>query len=102
MPAQKGAPNLMQRLSRLPAAPNVTLLDCRKPKPFPWPYADANMIAAAMSHPNRLLFKPNALGPSLVALSPKYYITFQKFWKVGLTTSALGTGVWWFAYRPLV
>src|SRR5713101_799326 len=34
----KGAPNLMQRLSRLPSAPDVTLLDCRKPKPFPWPH----------------------------------------------------------------
>src|SRR5580658_2391978 len=29
----QSAPNLMQRLSRLPAAPNVTLLDRRKPKP---------------------------------------------------------------------
>src|SRR5712664_1919190 len=34
----KGAPNLMQRLSRLPSAPHLTLLDCRKPKPFPWPH----------------------------------------------------------------
>src|SRR5713101_6363688 len=34
----KGAPNLMQRLSRLPSTPDVTLLDCRKPKPFPWPH----------------------------------------------------------------
>ena len=32
----KGAPNLMQRLSRLPAPPNVTFLDRRKPKPHPW------------------------------------------------------------------
>jgi hypothetical protein len=30
----------MQRLSRLPAAPNVTLLDRRKPKPHP--SSDAN------------------------------------------------------------
>src|SRR5215475_4265653 len=29
------APNLMQRLSRLPTAPDVTLLDRRKPKPRP-------------------------------------------------------------------
>ncbi len=36
----KGAPNLMQRLSRLPATPNVTLLDRRKPKPFPWPHTN--------------------------------------------------------------
>src|SRR5271169_5317384 len=34
----KSAPNLMQRLPRLPAAPNVTLLDRRKPKPHPWPH----------------------------------------------------------------
>src|ERR1700722_7399570 len=34
----KGAPNLMQRLSRLPAAPDVALLDRRKPKPFSWPH----------------------------------------------------------------
>ena len=33
-----GAPNLMQRLSRLPPAPDVTLLDRRKPKPFSWPH----------------------------------------------------------------
>ena len=32
----KGASNLMQRLSRLPAAPDLMLLDRRKPKPFPW------------------------------------------------------------------
>jgi hypothetical protein len=36
----KSAPNLMQRLSRLPAAPNVTLLDRRKPKPYPWSHAN--------------------------------------------------------------
>src|SRR5271169_6916190 len=34
----KGAPNLMQRLSRLPSAPNVALLYRRKPKPFSWPH----------------------------------------------------------------
>src|SRR4029077_15159786 len=37
----KGAPNLMQRLSRLPAAPNVTLLNRRKPKSLSWPHANA-------------------------------------------------------------
>ena len=31
----KGAPNLMQRLSRFPSAPDVALLHRRKPKPFP-------------------------------------------------------------------
>src|SRR5262249_7586876 len=36
----KSAPNLMQRLSRLPAASNITLLDRRKPKPHPWPHAN--------------------------------------------------------------
>src|SRR5450755_3927051 len=36
----KGAPNLMQRLSRLPPAPNVTLLDRRKPKSLSWPHAN--------------------------------------------------------------
>jgi DNA repair exonuclease SbcCD ATPase subunit len=36
----KSAPDLMQRLSRLPAAPNVTLLDRRKPKPHPWSHAN--------------------------------------------------------------
>src|ERR1022692_3284007 len=30
----KRAPNLMQPLSRLPSAPDVALLDRRKPKPF--------------------------------------------------------------------
>jgi len=40
----KGAPNLMQRLSRLPAAPNVTLLDRRKPKPHPWPHDNTTFI----------------------------------------------------------
>src|SRR5208337_5172672 len=35
-----GTPDLMQRLSRLPAAPNVTLLDRRKPKPHPWSHAN--------------------------------------------------------------
>src|SRR5277367_6425031 len=34
----KGAPNLMQRLSRLPSAPDVALLDRRKPKPYSWPH----------------------------------------------------------------
>jgi hypothetical protein len=34
----KGAPNLMQRLSGFPSAPDVALLDRRKPKPFPWPH----------------------------------------------------------------
>src|SRR5258708_3668101 len=34
----KGAPNLMQRLSGLPSAPDVALLDRRKPKTFPWPH----------------------------------------------------------------
>jgi len=34
----KGAPNLMQRLPGLPTTPEVTLLDRRKPKPFPWPH----------------------------------------------------------------
>src|SRR5271154_7008276 len=36
----KGAPNLMQRLSRHPPAPNVTLLDRRKPKSLSWPHAN--------------------------------------------------------------
>jgi hypothetical protein len=36
----KGAPNLMQRLSRLPPAPNVTPLDCRKPKSLSWSHAN--------------------------------------------------------------
>src|SRR6202041_149841 len=36
----KSAPNLMQRLSCLPAAPNVTLLDRRKPKPHPSSHAN--------------------------------------------------------------
>jgi hypothetical protein len=36
----KGASNLMQRLSRLPPAPNVTLLDRRKPKSLSWPHAN--------------------------------------------------------------
>src|SRR5271156_3696267 len=36
----KSAPNLMQRLSRLPALPNVTLLDRRKPKPHPWSHTN--------------------------------------------------------------
>src|SRR5215472_231157 len=36
----KGATNLMQRLSRFPAVPDVTLLDRRKPKPFPWPHVN--------------------------------------------------------------
>src|SRR6202047_3823917 len=31
----EGAPDLMQRLSRLPTAPHVALLRLRKPKPFP-------------------------------------------------------------------
>jgi hypothetical protein len=30
----------MQRLSRLPPAPNVTLLDRRKPKSLSWPHAN--------------------------------------------------------------
>src|SRR6202453_912926 len=30
----------MQRLPRLPAAPNVTLLDRGKPKPYPWSHAN--------------------------------------------------------------
>jgi len=36
----KSTPNLMLRLSRLPAAPNITFLDRRKPKPHPWPHAN--------------------------------------------------------------
>src|SRR5712692_9166055 len=36
----KGAPNLMQRLPRLPPVPNVTLLDRRKPKSLSWPHAN--------------------------------------------------------------
>jgi hypothetical protein len=36
----KGAPNLMQRLSRLPPAPNVTLIDRRKPKSLSWSHAN--------------------------------------------------------------
>src|SRR5579864_7782478 len=32
----ESAPDLMQRLSRLPSAPDVTLLGRRKPKPFSW------------------------------------------------------------------
>jgi hypothetical protein len=36
----KGPPNFMQRLSRFPAIPDLTLLDRRKPKPFPWPHAN--------------------------------------------------------------
>src|SRR5882724_6255083 len=35
-----GAPDLMQRLSRLPPVPNVTLLDRRKPKSLSWPHAN--------------------------------------------------------------
>jgi hypothetical protein len=34
----KGPPNLMQRLSRLPPAPNLTLLDRTKTKSLPWPH----------------------------------------------------------------
>src|SRR5258707_11944788 len=34
----KGASDFMQRLSGLPPAPNVTLLDRRKPKPFSRPH----------------------------------------------------------------
>src|ERR1700691_2261360 len=30
----------MQRLPRLPAAPNLTLLDRGKPKPYPWSHAN--------------------------------------------------------------
>src|ERR1700726_1024857 len=33
----KGAPKLMPPRSLLPSAPDVTLLDRRKPKPFSWP-----------------------------------------------------------------
>jgi hypothetical protein len=36
----KGPPNFMQRLPRFPAIPDLTLLDRRKPKPFPWPHAN--------------------------------------------------------------
>jgi hypothetical protein len=36
----KGPPNFMQRLSRFPAIPDLTLLDRRKPKSFPWPHAN--------------------------------------------------------------
>jgi hypothetical protein len=36
----KGLPNFMQRLSRSPAIPDLTLLNRRKPKPFPWPHAN--------------------------------------------------------------
>src|ERR1700686_4380462 len=36
----KGAPNLMQRLSRLPPVPNVALLDRRKSKSLSWPHAN--------------------------------------------------------------
>src|SRR5690348_13223462 len=32
----KSAPDLMQRLPRLPTTPHVELLLCRKPKPSPW------------------------------------------------------------------
>jgi hypothetical protein len=39
----KGAPNLMQRLSRLPPAPNVTLLYRRKPKSLSWPHANTTL-----------------------------------------------------------
>src|SRR5258707_13791548 len=35
----KGASDFMQRLSGLPPAPNVTLLDRRKPKPFSRPHS---------------------------------------------------------------
>ena len=35
VPCRKHA-DLMQRLSRFPSAPDVTLLDRRKPKPFSW------------------------------------------------------------------
>jgi len=34
----KSAPDLMQRLSRLPTSPHVALLLHRKPKPSPWPH----------------------------------------------------------------
>src|ERR1700721_76429 len=37
---ERSAPNLLQRLSCLPAAPNVTLLDRRKPKPHPSSHAN--------------------------------------------------------------
>src|ERR1700691_1212355 len=30
----------MQRLARLPATPNLTLLDRGKPKPYPWSHAN--------------------------------------------------------------
>jgi hypothetical protein len=36
----KGPPNFMQRLSCFPAIPDLTLLDRRKPKPFPWPHVN--------------------------------------------------------------
>jgi hypothetical protein len=36
----KGPPNFMQRLSRFPAIPDLTLLDRRKSKTFPWPHAN--------------------------------------------------------------
>lgn len=36
----KGTPDLMQNLSCIPSAPNVTLLDRRKPKPHPWSHAN--------------------------------------------------------------
>src|SRR5579863_9887960 len=35
----KRTPNRMQRLSLFPAAPHLTLLNRRKPKPRPWPHA---------------------------------------------------------------
>src|ERR1700692_4180331 len=36
----KGPPNFMLRLSRFPAIPDLTLLDRRKPKPFPWSHVN--------------------------------------------------------------
>src|ERR1700689_4045671 len=36
----KGPPDIMQRLSGFPTSPDVTLLDCGKTKPFPWPHVN--------------------------------------------------------------
>jgi hypothetical protein len=46
----KGASNLMQRLPRLPPAPNVTLLDRRKPKSLSWPHANTSDLHQIVLH----------------------------------------------------
>jgi hypothetical protein len=50
----KCAPNLMQRLSGLPPAPNVTLLQFRKTKSLPWLHANTTF---AIHRVNKELLK---------------------------------------------